>query len=47
MDRRSAQICKHGTNLGNLRTITQEEKKEMNPFFSSTFLAVCDTHFCI
>ena len=43
MDKRSAQICKHGTNLGNLRTITQEEK--MTPLFSSTFLAVCDTHF--
>ena len=41
---RSAQICKKCTILGNLRTITQERKKEirqMTPFlvyfFSSTF----------
>ena len=49
---RSAQICKKCTILGNLRTITQERKKEsrqMTLLFSSTFWAVtvCDIHFCI
>ena len=49
---RSAQICKKCTIFGNLRTITQEGKKEtrqMSPFYSSTFwaLTVCDIHFCI
>ena len=40
------------TNFGNLRTITQEGKKEtrqMNQFFSFTFwaLTVWDIHFCM
>ena len=40
---RSAQISKKCTILGNLRTITQESKKEtrqMTPFFWSTFWAL-------
>ena len=48
---RSAQICKRCTILGNLRTITQEGKKQirkMTPFFSSFWaLTICDIHFCI
>ena len=49
---KSVQICKKCTILGNLRTITQEGKKEtrqMTPFlfFLSTFWAVCDNHFFV
>ena len=48
----SAKICKKCTILDNLRTITQERKKEirqMTRFFWSTVwaLAACDIHFCI
>ena len=49
---RSAQICKKCPIFGNLRTITQEEKKEtrqMTPFLSSTFwvLTLYDIYFYI
>ena len=49
---RSAQICKKCTILGNLRTITQERKKEIRqwtPFLTSNFwvLTVCYIHLCI
>ena len=48
---RSVEICKKCTILGNLRTITQEGKKElrrMTPSFFIYFLSsVCDIHFCI
>ena len=50
---RSAKICKISTVLDNLRTITQEIKKETTQitpfFFSSTFsaLTVRDIHFWI
>ena len=47
---RSSQICKKCAIFGNLRTITQEGKngtRKMTPFFSSTFVTVCDTHFYI
>ena len=48
----STKICKKCTILDNLRTITQERKKEirqMTRFFWSTVwaLAACDIHFCI
>ena len=48
---RSVQICKKCTIFGNLKTTTQEGKKEtrqMTPFSPSTFwaLTICDIHFC-
>ena len=46
---RSAQIFKKYIIFGNLSTITQEGKRKMTLFFSSTFrgLTFCDIHFCI